>query len=123
MGGGWRVCLHHSWGSGHRLPDAHAQCHWIQVRSLKESHIQVYICTHCIPAVKVKLNTICFHRLPQSMAKDSERSELSHITFVFETTCTADCKFFFLAVREKVTTFLLICMCQDASIKRSLASV
>lgn len=37
------------------------------------------------------------YRLPQSMAKDSERNELSHITFVFETTCTADCKFFFLA--------------------------
>lgn len=34
------------------------------------------------------------------MAKDSERSELSRITFVFETTCTADCKFYFLAVSE-----------------------
>lgn len=33
MGGGWRVCLHRSRGPGHRLPDAHAQCPWIQVRS------------------------------------------------------------------------------------------
>eukprot|EP00064_Thunnus_orientalis_P001857 superscaffoldBa00000128_g1860 len=37
------------------------------------------------------------YRLPQSMAKDNERSEQSRITFVFETTCSADCKFFFLA--------------------------
>uniref|UniRef100_A0A8C4H0I1 Endosome-lysosome associated apoptosis and autophagy regulator 1 n=1 Tax=Dicentrarchus labrax TaxID=13489 RepID=A0A8C4H0I1_DICLA len=37
------------------------------------------------------------YRLPQSMATDSERSELSRITFVFETMCTADCKFYFLA--------------------------
>ncbi|XP_040009905.1 endosome/lysosome-associated apoptosis and autophagy regulator 1 [Xiphias gladius] len=34
------------------------------------------------------------YRLPQSLAKDSE---LSRITFVFETTCTADCKLYFLA--------------------------
>lgn len=34
------------------------------------------------------------------MAKDSESGELSRITFVFETTCTADCKFLFLAVRQ-----------------------
>lgn len=38
-------------------------------------------------------------RLPQSVAKDSERSELSRITFVFETHCQADCKLYFLAVR------------------------
>uniref|UniRef100_A0A671YMD3 Endosome-lysosome associated apoptosis and autophagy regulator 1 n=1 Tax=Sparus aurata TaxID=8175 RepID=A0A671YMD3_SPAAU len=38
------------------------------------------------------------YRLPQSMTTDSERSELSRITFVFETVCSADCKFFFLAV-------------------------
>uniref|UniRef100_A0AAQ4P2U6 Endosome-lysosome associated apoptosis and autophagy regulator 1 n=1 Tax=Gasterosteus aculeatus aculeatus TaxID=481459 RepID=A0AAQ4P2U6_GASAC len=44
------------------------------------------------------------YRLPQSMVKDSERSELSRITFVFETTCTADCKFAFLAVRGNVPT-------------------
>ncbi|KAM8755667.1 endosome/lysosome-associated apoptosis and autophagy regulator 1 [Acanthopagrus schlegelii] len=37
------------------------------------------------------------YRLPQSMTADSERSELSRITFVFETVCSADCKFFFLA--------------------------
>ncbi|KAL6119742.1 elapor1 [Pungitius sinensis] len=37
------------------------------------------------------------YRLPQSMLKDTERSELSRITFVFETTCTADCRFYFLA--------------------------
>uniref|UniRef100_A0A8D3DHT3 Endosome-lysosome associated apoptosis and autophagy regulator 1 n=1 Tax=Scophthalmus maximus TaxID=52904 RepID=A0A8D3DHT3_SCOMX len=37
------------------------------------------------------------YRLPQSLAKDSEISELSHITFVFETMCTADCKLYFLA--------------------------
>ncbi|XP_019944302.2 endosome/lysosome-associated apoptosis and autophagy regulator 1 [Paralichthys olivaceus] len=37
------------------------------------------------------------YRLPQSLAKDSERRELSRITFVFETMCTADCKLFFLA--------------------------
>ncbi|KAM3618792.1 uncharacterized protein V6R79_024991 [Siganus canaliculatus] len=35
--------------------------------------------------------------LPQLMAKDSERNELSRITFVFETSCTADCKFYFMA--------------------------
>uniref|UniRef100_A0A3P8TR15 Endosome-lysosome associated apoptosis and autophagy regulator 1 n=1 Tax=Amphiprion percula TaxID=161767 RepID=A0A3P8TR15_AMPPE len=37
------------------------------------------------------------YRLPQSAVKDSERSELSRITFVFETKCTADCRFYFLA--------------------------
>ncbi|KAG7220725.1 hypothetical protein INR49_017839, partial [Caranx melampygus] len=37
------------------------------------------------------------YRLPQSLVKDSERTELSRITFVFETTCTADCKLYFLA--------------------------
>uniref|UniRef100_A0A669CZR2 Endosome-lysosome associated apoptosis and autophagy regulator 1 n=1 Tax=Oreochromis niloticus TaxID=8128 RepID=A0A669CZR2_ORENI len=39
------------------------------------------------------------YRLPQSMVKDAERSELSRITFVFETICTADCELYFLAVR------------------------
>lgn len=34
------------------------------------------------------------------MANDNERTELSRITFVFETRCTADCKLYFLAVRE-----------------------
>ncbi|KAM3872298.1 endosome/lysosome-associated apoptosis and autophagy regulator 1 [Diretmus argenteus] len=37
------------------------------------------------------------YRLPQSMAKDSERSELSRITFVFETMCTADCTLYFMS--------------------------
>ncbi|KAM7404642.1 hypothetical protein PAMP_011972 [Pampus punctatissimus] len=41
--------------------------------------------------------TVPGYRLPQSMAKASERSEQSRITFVFETTCSADCKLFFLA--------------------------
>ncbi|XP_047426861.1 endosome/lysosome-associated apoptosis and autophagy regulator 1 [Mugil cephalus] len=36
------------------------------------------------------------YRLSQSVVTD-ERSELSRITFVFETRCTANCKFFFLA--------------------------
>lgn len=100
MGGGWRVCLHHSGGPGHRLPDAHAQCPWIQVKS--NMSLKGITCIHYIPVGKVKWNVSCFHRLPQSMAKDSERSELSRITFVFETRCTADCKFYFLAVRENV---------------------
>lgn len=33
------------------------------------------------------------------MSKASENSELSRITFVFETTCSANCTFSFLAVR------------------------
>uniref|UniRef100_A0A7N6A7U5 Uncharacterized protein n=1 Tax=Anabas testudineus TaxID=64144 RepID=A0A7N6A7U5_ANATE len=37
------------------------------------------------------------YSLPQSTVKDRERSELSRITFVFETICSADCKLFFLA--------------------------
>uniref|UniRef100_A0A8C6TB00 Si:ch211-163l21.8 n=1 Tax=Neogobius melanostomus TaxID=47308 RepID=A0A8C6TB00_9GOBI len=37
------------------------------------------------------------YRLPQSVAQNSEISELSRITFVFETRCTADCRFFFQA--------------------------
>ncbi|XP_041655541.1 endosome/lysosome-associated apoptosis and autophagy regulator 1 [Cheilinus undulatus] len=36
------------------------------------------------------------YRLPQSDAQDGEMSELSRITFVFETICTADCKFSFM---------------------------
>uniref|UniRef100_A0A8B9LN31 Si:ch211-163l21.8 n=1 Tax=Astyanax mexicanus TaxID=7994 RepID=A0A8B9LN31_ASTMX len=39
-----------------------------------------------------------FLSLPQSLAKDNERAELSRITFVFETKCTADCRLFFMAV-------------------------
>ncbi|XP_068185966.1 endosome/lysosome-associated apoptosis and autophagy regulator 1 [Antennarius striatus] len=41
------------------------------------------------------------YRLPQSMAKDNERKDLSRITFVFETRCTADCKLYFLAGYNK----------------------
>ncbi|XP_056129961.1 endosome/lysosome-associated apoptosis and autophagy regulator 1 [Lampris incognitus] len=37
------------------------------------------------------------YRLPLSMAKDTERRELSKITFVFETQCTADCSLYFMA--------------------------
>ncbi|CAG07479.1 unnamed protein product, partial [Tetraodon nigroviridis] len=39
------------------------------------------------------------YRLPQSVSKASDNSELSRITFVFETTCSANCTFSFLAVR------------------------
>ena len=46
----------------------------------------------------ISLNATCFHRLPQSMTEDSHG--LSRITFVFDTTCTANCKFYFLAVRD-----------------------
>lgn len=38
-------------------------------------------------------------RLPQSVSKASDTSELSRITFVFETTCSANCTFSFQAVR------------------------
>ncbi|KAM4609945.1 endosome/lysosome-associated apoptosis and autophagy regulator 1 [Polymixia lowei] len=37
------------------------------------------------------------YRLPQSMAKDNDRSELSRITFVFETNCDTDCTLYFMA--------------------------
>nr|XP_020503966.1 UPF0577 protein KIAA1324 homolog [Labrus bergylta] len=36
------------------------------------------------------------YRLPQSVAKDGEMIELSRITFVFETMCSADCTFSFM---------------------------
>lgn len=65
---------------------------WSQICLLKELHLQVY----CGSWMK------CFHRLPQFIAKDSERSDLSRITFVFETRCTAKCKLYFLAVRQNV---------------------
>uniref|UniRef100_A0A8B9LQA0 Si:ch211-163l21.8 n=1 Tax=Astyanax mexicanus TaxID=7994 RepID=A0A8B9LQA0_ASTMX len=41
--------------------------------------------------------TVPGYSLPQSLAKDNERAELSRITFVFETKCTADCRLFFMA--------------------------
>uniref|UniRef100_A0AAQ5XLV6 MRH domain-containing protein n=1 Tax=Amphiprion ocellaris TaxID=80972 RepID=A0AAQ5XLV6_AMPOC len=51
------------------------------------------------------LNTVSRIIVRKSAVKDSERSELSRITFVFETKCTADCRFYFLAVRENVSAF------------------
>lgn len=42
---------------------------------------------------------LLFGSLPQSVSKAGENSELSRITFVFETTCSANCTFSFLAVR------------------------
>lgn len=62
--------------------------------------------TYRYPSCKSGKYSFFPHRLPQSMVKDSERSELSRITFVFETTCTADCKFAFLAVRGNVPTHI-----------------
>ncbi|XP_029478661.1 endosome/lysosome-associated apoptosis and autophagy regulator 1 [Oncorhynchus nerka] len=41
--------------------------------------------------------TVPGYRLPHSVAKDDERSELSRISFVFETQCTADCALYFMA--------------------------
>uniref|UniRef100_A0A673CXH9 Si:ch211-163l21.8 n=1 Tax=Sphaeramia orbicularis TaxID=375764 RepID=A0A673CXH9_9TELE len=37
------------------------------------------------------------YRLPQSSTKNSENTELSRITFVFDTECSADCKLYFQA--------------------------
>ncbi|XP_072537897.1 endosome/lysosome-associated apoptosis and autophagy regulator 1 [Salminus brasiliensis] len=41
--------------------------------------------------------TVPGYSLPHSLAKDNERVELSRITFVFETKCTADCRLYFMA--------------------------
>ncbi|KAM9829175.1 endosome/lysosome-associated apoptosis and autophagy regulator 1 [Syngnathus typhle] len=41
--------------------------------------------------------TVPGYRLPKSQAKDGKRSELSRISFVFETSCSADCTLIFLA--------------------------
>uniref|UniRef100_A0A3P9KN75 Si:ch211-163l21.8 n=1 Tax=Oryzias latipes TaxID=8090 RepID=A0A3P9KN75_ORYLA len=41
--------------------------------------------------------TVPGYRIPQFNNKGSERGELSRISFVFETMCTTDCKFYFLA--------------------------
>ncbi|XP_037126265.1 endosome/lysosome-associated apoptosis and autophagy regulator 1 [Syngnathus acus] len=41
--------------------------------------------------------TVPGYRLPKSQAKDGKRSELSRISFVFETSCSADCTLLFLA--------------------------
>ncbi|XP_019716362.1 UPF0577 protein KIAA1324 [Hippocampus comes] len=41
--------------------------------------------------------TVPGYRLPKSLAKDGKSSELSRISFVFETSCSADCVFLFMA--------------------------
>ncbi|XP_056319615.1 endosome/lysosome-associated apoptosis and autophagy regulator 1 [Danio aesculapii] len=41
--------------------------------------------------------TVPGYSLPHSLREDNERVELSRITFVFETKCTADCKLYFMA--------------------------
>lgn len=41
----------------------------------------------------------CLDRLPQSVSKAGDNGELSRVTFVFETTCSGNCTFSFLAVR------------------------
>lgn len=102
MGGGWGVCLHHPWGSGHRLHDAHSQCQRIQVSPtcfLKGAHMKhtyTYGCTHYTS----EWNAACLHRRPHSTDHDDESGELSRITFVFETICTANCRLYFLTVRH-----------------------
>uniref|UniRef100_A0A8C7FA04 Endosome-lysosome associated apoptosis and autophagy regulator 1 n=1 Tax=Oncorhynchus kisutch TaxID=8019 RepID=A0A8C7FA04_ONCKI len=45
--------------------------------------------------------TVPGYRLPHSVAKDDERSELSRISFVFETQCTADCTLYFMGYSER----------------------
>uniref|UniRef100_A0A671N4J3 UPF0577 protein KIAA1324-like n=1 Tax=Sinocyclocheilus anshuiensis TaxID=1608454 RepID=A0A671N4J3_9TELE len=41
--------------------------------------------------------TVPGYSLPHSLSDDNERVQLSRITFVFETKCTADCKLYFMA--------------------------
>uniref|UniRef100_A0A673N9Q7 UPF0577 protein KIAA1324-like n=1 Tax=Sinocyclocheilus rhinocerous TaxID=307959 RepID=A0A673N9Q7_9TELE len=41
--------------------------------------------------------TVPGYSLPHSLSEDNERVQLSRITFVFETKCTADCKLYFMA--------------------------
>ncbi|KAI1893119.1 hypothetical protein AGOR_G00140630 [Albula goreensis] len=41
--------------------------------------------------------TVPGYRLPHSMAKNTDSSELSRISFVFETSCSADCVLYFMA--------------------------
>uniref|UniRef100_A0A8C1SPR0 Si:ch211-163l21.8 n=1 Tax=Cyprinus carpio TaxID=7962 RepID=A0A8C1SPR0_CYPCA len=41
--------------------------------------------------------TVPGYSLPHSLSEDNGRVQLSRITFVFETKCTADCKLYFLA--------------------------
>lgn len=58
-------------------------------------------------ALYVKSNKLFLDSIrAQTTGKDNEMSELSRITFVFETLCTADCKFYFLVVCKVVVFFL-----------------
>ncbi|XP_061644607.1 endosome/lysosome-associated apoptosis and autophagy regulator 1 [Phyllopteryx taeniolatus] len=41
--------------------------------------------------------TVPGYRLPESLVNDGKQSELSRITFIFETVCSADCTLFFMA--------------------------
>lgn len=102
MGGGWRICLHAPRGSGYGLPDAHAHCSWIQVKIfLNTLKYKFLFIISPVVHLRRKLNKMYFGCLrAESMVKDTEMRELSRITFVFETVCSADCKFFFMAVRE-----------------------
>uniref|UniRef100_A0A672QFF8 Endosome-lysosome associated apoptosis and autophagy regulator 1 n=1 Tax=Sinocyclocheilus grahami TaxID=75366 RepID=A0A672QFF8_SINGR len=57
----------------------------------------------CISVISVDDNTTCVYNtkcmlyLPHSLSEGNERVQLSRITFVFETKCTADCKLYFMA--------------------------
>ncbi|KAK1152277.1 UPF0577 protein KIAA1324-like isoform X1 [Acipenser oxyrinchus oxyrinchus] len=51
--------------------------------------------------------TLSGFRLPQHVATDSENTELARVTFVFETKCTTDCQFYFLAAEnERMSTLV-----------------
>nr|XP_006628357.2 PREDICTED: UPF0577 protein KIAA1324 homolog [Lepisosteus oculatus] len=51
--------------------------------------------------------TVPGYREPQSVAKDSGNKELSRVTFVFETKCTADCTLYFMAgYNERANTMV-----------------
>ncbi|XP_059359670.1 endosome/lysosome-associated apoptosis and autophagy regulator 1 [Carassius carassius] len=45
--------------------------------------------------------TVPGYSLPHSLSEDNERVQLSRITFVFETKCTADCKLYFMAGQKE----------------------
>ncbi|KAG7283861.1 hypothetical protein CRUP_034048 [Coryphaenoides rupestris] len=47
------------------------------------------------------------YRLPESFAKDAEAAELSQVTFVFETRCTADCALHFMVGSTQVNNNLV----------------
>lgn len=111
MGGGWRICLHTPGGSGYWLPDSHAHCSWIQVKIFLNTQTFLFIVSPEVTAVYLiwTLNKMSFGCLrAESTVKDTEVRELSRITFVFETVCSADCKFYFIAVREIIIIFFLL---------------